>query len=114
MYVRPDLSGEGQSQVSTNGGCQPRLSRPGKELFCVEDDALMAVEVTTSPVFEAGLTTALFSDPHLRAATNQVSYDVSTDGSFVLMDSEESAEAKPLSIHVVQQPIRRILRPRVG
>ena len=102
VYVRPFPSGDGQEQVSTNGGCQPRWGRDGKELFYVEGDTLTAVEVATSPDFAVVSTAPLFSDPHLSAGRNSVSYDVSADGRFVLVDSADSAEAEPPSIHVVE------------
>ena len=104
VYVRPFPSGDGQWQVSTSGGCQPRWSHDGKELFYVEGDALMAVEVTTSPAFAAVSTTPLFSDTHLFAPGGfvPVSYDVSAHGRFVLVDEAESEEAIPPSIHVVE------------
>ncbi len=103
MYVRTFPSAEGGWQASENGGCQPRWSRDGKELFYVEGDTLTAVEVTTSSVFAAVSTTPLFSDPHLSASSfARVTYDVSADGRFVLMDSAESADAEPPSIHVVE------------
>jgi len=103
VYVRPFPSGDGLSQASTNGGCQPRWSRDGKKLFYVEGSTLMAVEVTTSPVFEAGVTTPLFSDPQLRSPSpNDVTYDVSADGRFVMSDSAESSEEEQPSILVTQ------------
>ena len=103
VYVRPFPSGDGQWQVSASGGCQPRWSHDGKELFYVEGDTLMAVEVTMSPAFAPAAATPLFSDPHLAAgAFMPVSYDVSADGRFVLEEDAESEEAKPPSIHVVE------------
>ena len=101
VYVRPFPEGEGQSQVSAQGGGQPRWSRDGKELFYVEEDTLMAVEVSTNPGFTTGATTRLFQDSNLRAAEHR--YDVSRDGQrFVLVETIESEEAKAPSIHVVQ------------
>ena len=103
VYVRPFPSGDGQWRVSANGGCQPRWSRDGKELFYVEGDTMTAVEVATSPSFAAVSTTTLFSDPYLSAEnSNQVSYDVSADGRFVLVDSVESANGGQSSIDVVE------------
>ena len=103
VYVRPFPSGDGQWQVSASGGCQPRWSHDSKELFYVEQDTLMAVEVRTSAAFATVSTTPLFSDPHLFVAVPiQVSYDVSADGHFVLVDTVESEEAKPPSIQVVE------------
>ena len=107
VYVRPFPSGDGQWAVSTNGGYEPRWSRDGKELFYVEDDTLMAVEVTTTPVFSAGVTTPLFSNPHLsdrgRMGDHAV-YDVSEDGRFVMPDSAaiEGANEEPPDIQVVE------------
>jgi len=102
VHVRPFPSGKTQWQVSTNGGCQPRWSRDGKELFYVEGDTLTAVEVTTSPDFAIVSTTLLFSNPRLSDRVGAVTYDVSTDGRFVMADSVEGAEATPPSIHVVE------------
>ena len=102
VYVRPFPEGEGQWQVSSQGGGQPRWSKDGKELFYVEADNLMAVEVSTRPSFTPGATTRLFQDPNLRAAPDH-RYDVSRDGQrFVLVETIESEEAKAPSIHVVQ------------
>ncbi len=97
VYVRPFPSGDGQWQVSASGGCQPRWSHDGKELFYVEGDTLMAVEVTTSPAFAPVAATPLFSDTHLFPPGGfvPVSYDVSADGRFVLVDEAESEEAIP-------------------
>ena len=107
VYVRLFPSGDGQWLVSTNGGCQPRWSHDGKELFYVEDDTLMAVEVTTTPVFSPGVTTSLFSDPYLLAGgqgRSQVMYDVSADGRFVMAApvESESADEDQVDIQVVE------------
>ena len=102
VYVRPFPEGEGQWQVSAQGGRQPRWSRDGKELFYVENSTLMAVAVNTRPSFTTGATTRLFQDPNLRA-TQEHRYDASPDGQrFVLVETIESEEGKAASIHVVQ------------
>ena len=102
VYVTPFPEGEGEWQVSTQGGVQPRWSRDRKELFYVEADTLMAVEVSTRPSFTTAATTRLFQHPDLRA-TAEYRYDVSPDGQrFVLVETVESEEAKTPSIHVVQ------------
>ena len=62
----------------------------------------MAVEVTTSPVFAPIATKPLFSDSHLFVSNdNQVAYDVSSDGRFVLVEDAGGEEARPPSIRVV-------------
>ena len=102
VYVRPFPKGEGQWQVSAQGGGQPQWSRDGRELFYVEGDTLIAVEVSTSPSFTTGATTRLFRHPNLRATVAH-RYDVSPDGQrFVLVETIESEEAKAPSIHVVE------------
>ena len=69
----------------------------------MEGTTLMAVKVTTSTVVTPVSTNSLFSDQHLVAQyANWVTYDVSADGRFVLVDTAESEEAKPPSIHVVE------------
>ena len=100
VYVRPFPEGEGQWQVSSQGGVQPRWSKDGKELFYVENGTLVAVEVSTRPSFTTGATTRLFQHPNL---PTEHRYDVSRDGQrFVLVETIESEEAKAPSIHVVQ------------
>ena len=104
VYVRPFPEGEGQSQVSAQGGVQPRWSRDGKELFYVEGDTLMVVEVSTSPSFKTGATVRLFQNPDFMGVdASEITYDVSSDSDrFVLVETVESEEAKAPSIHVVQ------------
>jgi Tol biopolymer transport system component/predicted Ser/Thr protein kinase len=103
VYVRQFPSGGGQWQVSSAGGCQPRWSGEGEELFYVMGDTLYAVALTTGPVFIATATTPLFSDPRLAVGSaDQVSYDVSADGRFVLVDAAETAESQPPSIRIVE------------
>ena len=75
-------------QVSAGRGYQPRWSHDGKELFYVEGETLTAVEVTTSPAFATVAATPLFSDPHLSVSDSTlVSYNVSADSRFVLVDA---------------------------
>ena len=108
VYVRPFTEGEGQWQVSTQGGGQPNWSRDGKELIYLEGDTLMAVQVSTSPSFTTAATIRLFQDRGLIGAdanviSNYLSYDVSADGDrFVLVETIENEEAKAPSIHVVE------------
>jgi len=72
IYVRPfslDSSGVPASTgakwlVSTGGGQMPRWGRDGKELYFLTPDwKVMAVDVTTSPVFKAGTPKLLFQAP---------------------------------------------------
>ena len=51
--------------VSTEGGSEPQWNSNGKELFYSKGDALMSVDVTTSPRFESGKARVLFKGPFL-------------------------------------------------
>ena len=84
VLVREFPEGDGRWQVSTNGGRQPRWSRNGTELFYVEGHTLVAVGVSTSPRFVVGEADHLFTDTRLSFGT--MSYDVSADGRFVMVE----------------------------
>ena len=104
VQVQPFPEGGAREQVSTNGGCQPRWSKDGKELFYVEGGTLMAVKVTTTPSFSFSAPTPLFQNQNLLAPGNSMTqYDVSADGRrFVLPETVAVAEEKPPSIHIVE------------
>jgi hypothetical protein len=92
--------------VSTgNGGVQPRWRRDGKELFYVgADGKLMAVNVKTSPRFDADAPRELF-DPRLLPSTGNIyfRYDVAKDGQRFLCDTLDTGaeELTPAPITVV-------------
>jgi Tol biopolymer transport system component len=91
IYVQPFPNPQGGKwKVSTGGGGQPRWRRDGKELFYISADSkMMAVEVSTAPVFKAGARKVLFATPILDGGnTNNVTrYDVTADGNKFLIDS---------------------------
>jgi Tol biopolymer transport system component len=62
IYVQSFPEPGGKWQVSTSGGSEPHWRGDGKELFYRSpDQKLMAVDVQTSPGFQAGIPKALFS-----------------------------------------------------
>jgi dipeptidyl aminopeptidase/acylaminoacyl peptidase len=67
VYVRPFSPDEDVTTewpVSKDGGSQPVWRRDGKELFFISADSkMMAVPVTTSPAFKAGIPQELFPAP---------------------------------------------------
>jgi Tol biopolymer transport system component len=76
--------------VSRGGGVQPRWRRDGKELLYPSPDSqMMAVEVNTEPVFQAGNPQALFQtdivDNGIR--TGPISWDIAPDGRFLIITS---------------------------
>jgi len=83
----------GKWMVSKNGGTSPLWRRDGKELFYLSPDGTaMAVDVSTSGVFQAGIPRALFKVP-----PGVVWWDVSSDGKRFLMatPSATSPSAPP-------------------
>ena len=101
IYVVSFPDGTGRTQISRNGGGQPRWSRDGKEIFYVENSTLMAVPVTTDPVFSAGNAEALFSDLGLSFGTGFCPYDVTSDGQRIVMVERLQSDA-PAVIRVVR------------
>ncbi len=104
IYVQSFPAGAGKFQVSTGGGTQPRWRRDGKELFYVAADGkLMAVDVKTSPQFEAGPPKALF-DARIVGGSIYFHYDVSADGKRFLIDSAgaapEGSASTPITVVV--------------
>ena len=65
IYVRTFPEGEGKRQVSDNGGMQPKWSGAGDELFYVNDNTLMAVDIGTGSVFTKGRPQPLFNGDKL-------------------------------------------------
>jgi hypothetical protein len=61
---------------SPNGGNEPVWSRDGRELFYLNGDAMMAVEIRTSPTFAAGAPRMLFEGRFVRSPNTVASYDV--------------------------------------
>jgi serine/threonine-protein kinase len=97
IYVRPFPTGEGRTTVSAHGGGQPRWSPDGKELFYAEGGTLIAVSVSTDPMFSVCSATRLFEHPTLTGGGRYPKYDVSADGrEFIFAEAEEP------SIRVVQ------------
>ncbi len=91
IYVVPFPPSNGEKWlVSRGGGVQPRWRRDGKELFYLSPDSqIMAVAVTSGPVFRSGNPQALFQtqivNPGLR--TGPVSWDIAPDGRFLIITS---------------------------
>jgi eukaryotic-like serine/threonine-protein kinase len=85
----------GRWLVSKGGGVMPRWRSDGKELFYISPDSqMMAVAVTTHPVFTSGNPQALFQtdivDTGIR--TGPMSWDIAPNGRFLII-SETSTDA---------------------
>jgi serine/threonine protein kinase len=104
IYVRPfspDALGETSSGagdkflVSDNGGFTPFWRKDGKELYYIDPDhKLMAVGVTTHPVFRTGVPKFLFQSPLNFDQTEEIFWSPSPDGNrFLFLVPETQVEA---------------------
>jgi serine/threonine protein kinase/Tol biopolymer transport system component len=80
VYVTPFPGRERRWQLSTDGGTEPVWSRSGKELFYINGDKLMVVEVITTPTFAAGTPRLIMEGRYTPSPTDSTGYDVSADG----------------------------------
>ena len=79
----------GKWMVSKGGGTTPLWRRDGKELFYLSlDGTAMAVDVSTSGVFQAGIPKALFKVP-----PGVFFWDVASDGKRFLMAAPSRANS---------------------
>jgi Tol biopolymer transport system component len=108
IYVQSfPTASNGKSGISTEGGIAPRWSRDGNELFYISADSkMMSVEVSTNPVFKAGIPKALFQVPIWGGGTthNATRYDVTAGGKKFLINCAmaEGGASAPSAITVVQ------------
>jgi len=102
VYVEGFPGGGNRTQISRNGGGQPRWSRDGTELFYVEDDTLMRVAVKLTPAFTAEAPEPLFRYPGFVYPTPEQQYDVSADGQHFIAVETLEPEDESSEIHVVQ------------
>ncbi len=85
IYVRPYPRQEAKWQISTDGGTEPVWNPNGRELFYRSGNSMMAVDVTSKPVFRAGRPRVLFAGHYVLSAGGPTNYDVSPDGRRFLM-----------------------------
>jgi eukaryotic-like serine/threonine-protein kinase len=97
-FHTPSPTSHGRSQISSRGGDQPRWRHDGKELFYVSADGkLMAVEVKSGVVFEAGVPRELFDLRSVKAPGGN--YIPAGDGKkFLLTTSLEGENVEPFTV----------------
>jgi eukaryotic-like serine/threonine-protein kinase len=84
----PPSSNGGKWLVSRGGGVQPRWRRDGKELFYISPESkMMALEVNTKPVLQAGNPRALFLSEMVDTGirSGPTSWDIAPDGRFLII-----------------------------
>ncbi len=110
VFVQPFPASGGKWQISTGGGSQPRWRGDGKELFYVSADGkIMAVEVRTTPQFEARIPRTLFQTSIVVSGlglgggqSNYIfRYAVTADGKRFLINSvqaDSGAASQPITV----------------
>jgi Tol biopolymer transport system component len=94
VYVERYRGAAERYRISTNGGTAPAWGPSGRELFYVTAAPegrikMMAVDVTLSPAFAAGIPHVLFEGSY-EPGSPQRHYDVSRDGRFLMLQTQET------------------------
>jgi eukaryotic-like serine/threonine-protein kinase len=94
IYVQSFPVPGGKVQVSTGGGVQPVWSRDGRALYFRAATDLMVARAAGGPSLSLLAPVALFRDHFARPqGAAHTTYDVFPDGTFVFLESIESADA---------------------
>jgi hypothetical protein len=103
IYVVPFPGPGGKWQVSTEGGAQPMWSPSGGELYYKNRGRMMAVEVRTSPSFDAGAPRVLFESEFPESSPDDPArYGVAPDGRFlVVVPAPDGKGEERAEIHVI-------------
>jgi Tol biopolymer transport system component len=99
VYVQSWPEGASRTLVSAHGGTGPTWSADSTELFYQNGEAMMAVPVESGTSFSIGTPELLFEGRYKLGVYGSISYDVSADGRFLMM--ERSREATADRLHVV-------------
>lgn len=113
VYVRPfPETSAAKRQVSVSGGFGPRWSRDGRELFFIDAlNRMIAIPVTLSPTFAAGVPNILFSAESFTPSIWP--FDVSVDGSRFLLTRPSALENAVAYELIVVQNFFEELRTKV-
>jgi serine/threonine-protein kinase len=100
VYVQAYPGPGGKHQVSAEGGTEPMWSPKGGELFFRDGDRLMAVDITTQPMFSVGKPRMLFERHYMPTTGTIPYYTVTADGQrFVFVkDYEKSTPITQISV----------------
>jgi len=99
VYVQSWPEGASRALVSAHGGTGPTWSADGTELFYQNGEAMMAVPVESGTSFSTGTPELLFEGRFRLGVYGSLSYDVSADGRFLMIERSRDETADRL--HVV-------------
>jgi Tol biopolymer transport system component len=94
IYVRAYPGPGGKWQVSAEGGNEPRWSGNGRELFYLNGNAMMAVDVRTSPTFNSAKPRVLFKGAY-ETPGGVMNYAVTPDGQKFIMLKKQAEVSSP-------------------
>jgi serine/threonine-protein kinase len=96
VFVQTFPPGGGKWQVSPDNGMMSAWRQDGRELFYVQGDRMMAVDIQPGSTFSAGPPRALFSGPYDTRTAPVDNFDVSPDGQTFLM-VRRAESSRPVS-----------------
>ncbi len=101
IYMRP-FPGPGEElTISTGGGVEPAWARNTGELFYRQGDAMMSVDVKTTPTLVVGKPRRLFERRYERVGGVFANYDVTPDGRRLLLIKGSAPQEGATQINVV-------------
>jgi dipeptidyl aminopeptidase/acylaminoacyl peptidase len=93
VYVRTFPEAGSETQVSIDGGREPRWSADGTEIFYRQGSGMYAVPITLAPRVRVGDPDLLFQGRFVvQAGGRNASYDVDADGNFYITLRPEGGE----------------------
>ena len=94
VFVRPFPNvDQGKWQVSVDGGQSPLWSPDGRELYYLNEGAIMAAQVDTEPTFSASKPKTLFRGNYITGYQENPEWDISPDGKrFIMIKPVEGAD----------------------
>jgi hypothetical protein len=103
IYVTAFPAAGGKWQVSKGGGDLPVWRADGRELFYIDEDAMMAVSVEAEGTFRHATPVTLFKRPEILMRPGEQTYDVAPDGQrFLLLVTQEDDTAGTASVTLLQ------------
>ncbi|HEX6251329.1 MAG TPA: protein kinase [Gemmatimonadaceae bacterium] len=109
VVVQPFPGPGARVQVSVAGGSEPVWSRDGRRLFYRDNQSFHAATVSLTPTFSVLSREVLFRDDFVKAPLPHANYDVTPDGSHLLL-LKATEQAQVVVAHNWREEVRTQLR----
>ncbi len=109
VYVRPLAEGGARQQISVDGGIQPVWSRDGRRLFYRKGEELVAATLATGAELSVISRATVFRG-EFPSSTGHANYDISPDGSQVVLLKPVADSAQTLVVLNWSRELRARLR----